>query len=179
MGQSNSSRRYLTKDGKLVIQRRRSASAILTNTPSAQFQPDLEFGLDPYGRLDLLQVGVLDVLVDFGPNLRKGVLLDGLPPRSFGSGPDELDDLGRLLDDLLRRQVIQVPTRLAGLLCPVLGRLILLLFGGGGQGVAEEDGPAPLFRMGLAAEDPFRQSIQAGFQVGVLLNELLVLQVHL
>jgi hypothetical protein len=114
-------------------------------------------------------VTVLDVLVNLRPNLGKCLLLDRLTPRRVGRAADELDNLGWIFGDLLRRQVKQVPPRVAGLLSPVLCYLLLFLLGFRGRGrkrIAEKHCAAPLLWVGLAAEDSSWQGIQPGSNAG-------------
>jgi hypothetical protein len=106
-----------------------------------QFHPAPEHGLYPDRRVDPLQVGVLDVLLDFAAELDEGLLLGGALPRGFELRANAADDLAGLLEDGVTVEVIEVPAGGAGL----LGELPLFPVEGGN--------PASLARLMLTMSD--------------------------
>src|SRR5207245_2171320 len=62
-----------------------------------KFHPGLQFCFDPYWRLNLFKVSVLDVLFNFGTNLRQRLLRHVVLARSRGITANKLDDLARLI----------------------------------------------------------------------------------
>ena len=110
-----------------------------------QFHPAPERRLDADGRVDPLQVGVLDVLLDLGAELDERLLLGRARARRLGLGADAGDDLARLLEDRVAVEVVEVPAGRAGL----LGELARLLVERR-QRVAEEDAARALGRRACA-----------------------------
>src|SRR5689334_12123670 len=94
---------------------------------------------------------------------------------------NQADNLRRLIQNRLSIQVIQVPVRRATIETPIL----CVRFGAGTgnwrrrrQSVAKEHSTRTRFRMLLTAEDTARQGFQTFGETGVVLEKLLVLQVH-
>ncbi len=92
----------------------------------------------------------------------------------LGLGADAGDDLARLLEDRVAVEVVEIPAGRAGL----LGELARFLVEGG-ERVAEEDAARALGRALAAAEDRAGQPLEARLQLGVGLQQRLVLEVHL
>ena len=112
-----------------------------------EFHPAPQRRLDPYGRVDPLQVGVLDVLLDLAAELDEGLLLGGALARRLGLGADAGDDLAGLLQDCVAVEVVQVPARGAGLLGEFPGLPIE-----GWKRVTEKDAPYTFGRALTTAE---------------------------
>src|SRR5680860_306423 len=174
MGQSRSSRRYLTREGKVRIPRSRSRSRSDISLASVQFHPALELRLHAHGCVYAFEIGVLDVLFHLRAHLDKGLLLDDALARCLGFGADAGDDLARLFQHLLGVQVIKIP---AGGPC-FRGELTLLLVQGW-KPVAEEDPSGSLGRLLPAAENRVGHAVQEVGNLGGFLKEGLILQVHL
>jgi hypothetical protein len=81
-----------------------------------EFHPAPQRRLDADGRIDPLQVAVLDVLLDLGTQLDESLLLGRALARRLGLRTNAGDDLARLLQDRVAVEVVEVPARCARLL---------------------------------------------------------------
>src|SRR3990172_3579895 len=88
-----------------------------------EFHPASERRLHAHGRVDTLEICVLDVLLDLGPDFDEGLLLGGTRTRRIGPGADAGDDLAWPFENCLAVEGVEIPARGARL----LGKLTLLL----------------------------------------------------
>ena len=138
-----------------------------------EFHPALEQRLHAHWGVDTLEIAVLDVFLDPGPNLDQGLLLGGALARRLGCGPDAASDIARIFENRAAVEVIEVP---AGRAC-LLGELAGLLVEGGKR-VAEEHAARPVGRALAAADGGAGEALEACLQFGVGLKQRLVLEVH-
>lgn len=147
--------------------------------------PRLELRLDPDRGEDALQVRVLDVLLDLLPSVGQGLFGEVAASGSIRGASYKPEYLRRIVRDAFGGEVVEIPPDVTVLLRPLLGGgylpvLILDVYVGirSREGVAEEDGLGVRRRMLLATKDPSRKVIESYLKSGVILEKLLVFEVH-